>query len=515
MSMKRILTFCLLLLLCFGVQAQVQRGLKGNYNTENFPEISFVWNNANPEILEKPQFNLSENDKNIDFKFAVLPKNNIEQNKKSILFLWEDMASHRGQSDFTRNVLSRFFNETRLSENDKFNIAVFNRKKDSERSVLRTLLPDFINDSYRLSNVVKNHKSSTEHFREYHQQSDLYLAINNGVDLLKKQPADRIGIIVVITAGLNIKAAGASTEMETVRKNALEAGIPVYVIKYPVFGDTPEVNSLAESTYGFSTASTNVETALIELQNFYRNFNSRCYGQDYKITFTTAAKQDGKPHPIRLSIDKVPQQIPPFTAPNMTFGLWVKKYLWQFITSIVVFIGMVVMFVILLIRSKRKREATIQSNLENVRQEANAKTNAARQEAERIRQEQLSYQQKQEREKRQAEQQIEEERLARLMQTKNLFPRLQCSFDNNNFTHNISKIKTTIGRGKDNDLVLNHETVSGRHAEIVFTGSVFEVTNKSKSYTKGIIINGQFFQHAVLKSGDMIGLGDAVITFYV
>ena len=502
-----------LLSLCLGVQAQVQRGLKSSYNTENFPEISFVWNNANPEILERSQFVLTENDKNIDFKFAVLPEGNTELQKKSILFLWEDMASHRGQSDFTHNLLSRFFNETTLNENDKFNIAVFNRKKDTERIVLQTLLPDFVNDSYKLSNAVKNHRNKNEHFREFPLQSDLYLAINNGVDLLKKQPSDHIGIIIVVTAGLNIKAAGASTEMETVRKNALEAGIPVYVIKYPIFGDTPEVNSLAASTYGLTTASVKVETALSELQSFYRNFNSRNYGQDYKIIFTTTAKRDGKTHPIRLTIDKVPQRIPPFTAPDMTFSLWVKENLWLFINLVAAFIGIVVLIVILLLRSKKRKEAAIQTNLENVRQEAEAKTNAARQEADRIHQEQLAYQQEQEREKREGKAKAEKERLTRLMHTKNLFPRLQCRVGNDSFTYNVNKPVTTLGREADNDVVLSHPKTSRYHAEIVFTGNDFKIIDKGS--TNKVIINGQFFQRAMLKNGDIIVLGEAVITFYL
>jgi hypothetical protein len=497
------------------VQAQTQRGLKDNYNTEKFPEISFVWNTANPEVLERSQFTLTENDQNIDFQFANLPKNNIPQTQKSILFLWEDMVSHKGQTDFIRNLLIRFFSETTLTNNDRFNIAVFNRKKDTEKKMLQTLLLDFEVDSYKLNNVVKNYKNDNRHFNEFPLQSDLYLAINKGIDLLKKEPSDRIGFIVVITAGLNIKAAGASTEMETVRKNAMEAGIPIYVVKYPIFGDTPEINSLAESTYGLSTASIKAETALHELQGFYKNFNTRSYGQDYKITFTTIAKRDGKAHSIRLFIDKVPQQISSFNAPNMTFGLWIKENLWLFIGLVASFVVIVVLVIILLVHNKKKNAALIQANLENVRQEADAKTNAARQQAEKIRQEQIDFQQKQEREKHVAAVQAEHDHLVRLMQTKNLFPRLQCKVEGNTFTYSVNKPQTTLGRNADNDVVLNNQTVSGFHAEINFTGGAFEIVNKSKSYKQGIIINGQFFQQATLKSGDMIGLGEAIITFYV
>jgi len=510
--MKQILLLCLLLL-CLSLQAQIQRGLKNDYDTENFPEISFVWNNANPEVLEHQQFVLTENDRSIDFKFAVLPKKNIEQKQKSILFLWEDMAEHKGQLKFSRNMLNRFFSETTLYGNDQFNIAVFSRKKDAEISVMQMLLPDFVNDSNKLSNAVKTHKGNNEQFKKFPLQSDLYLAINNGIDLLKKQPSKCIGIIVAVTAGLNIKASGASTEMETVRKNAIDAGIPVYVIKYPVFGDTPEVNSLAASTYGLSFASINSETALSELQDFYKNFNSRCYGQDYKITFTTGAKRDGKPHAIHMAIDKVPQRIPSFVAPNMTFGLWIKENLRMFIGILISFIAIMTLLILLWIRNKKKKEAVIQANLDNIRREADAKANIAYQEAERNRRAQLAYQQKQENEKREAAVKTEAERLVKLMQTKNLSPRLRCKVDNNNFTYTISKPVTTIGREADNDVVLNHPKTSRHHAEIVFTGINFEIIDKESA--NKVIVNGQFFKRATLKNGDIIGLGEAVLSFYV
>ena len=74
---------------------------------------------------------------------------------------------------------------------------------------------------------------------------------------------------------------------------------------------------------------------------------------------------------------------------------------------------------------------------------------------------------------------------------------------------------TQLARYDSNDVVLPHQTVSGYHAEIRFNGVAFEVVNRSHSYKQGIIVNGQFFQQCLLKSGDKIGLGEALITFYV
>ena len=77
-------------------------------------------------------------------------------------------------------------------------------------------------------------------------------------------------------------------------------------------------------------------------------------------------------------------------------------------------------------KNRKKKEASIQANLKKVREQAEI----ARQEADRIRQEQFE----QERKKCETEDQAEQERLTRLMQIKNLFPRLQCSDGNESFT---------------------------------------------------------------------------------
>lgn len=514
--MHKLLYICAVLLLTYSLSAQTQRGIKGQYNTENYPEVSFVWNSPNPTVLEKNTFILTdENDKEIDFHFSVMPKKNTEY-KKSILFLWEDMYSHSKQSDNARKLLIDFFNKTSFDQSTAFNVAVFNRKSDKEKNVLKPLSQNFTSDAGNLASLVANYEKSTRTFGkdEHPKETDLYLAINEGVNMLKKEPSDRVGIIVVITAGLNMKAAGASTEMETVRKNAVEAGIPVYAVKYhQIAGNAPEMNSLAESTYGQTILLTDnkVDETVLALQNLYKKFDENCYGQDYKFSFTTTAKRDGKPHRLRMSVDKVPQLIPPFTAPSMTFGLWVKENLWLFILLILLLVVVIALAVWFILRSAKKRKMREEENKAQLQQEID-----------RANQDRLNWEnkQKQKEEAKQREEakkalDAENNRLMHLMHVKNMYPRLQCSVDGLSFTHTINQVVTKIGRNEDNDVVLPHQTVSGFHAEIRFNGAAFDIFNKSKSYTQGIIVNGQFFQQCTLKSGDKIGLGEAVITFYV
>ena len=514
--MRRLICSCIILIVLYSLSAQTQRGVKGQYNTENYPEVSFVWNSPNPSVLEKNTFILTdENDKVIDFQFTVMSKENTEY-KKSILFLWEDMYSHSKQSDNARKLLIDFFNKTSFDQSTAFNVAVFNRKSDKEKNVLKPLSQNFTSDAGNLASLAANYEKSTRVFGkdEHPKETDLYLAINEGINMLKKEPSDRVGIIVVITAGLNMKAAGASTEMETVRKNAVEAGIPVYAVKYhQIAGNAPEMNSLAESTYGQTILLTDnkVDETVLALQNLYKKFDENCYGQDYKFSFTTTAKRDGKPHRLRMSVDKVPQLIPPFTAPSMTFGLWVKENLVLFILLILLIVVLIAAVIWLVLSSVKKRKMREEENKDLLQQEI-YKANQDRRDWEN------KQKQKEEETQRESERKVreaEEKKLLQLMHTKNMYPRLQCAVNGTSFTYTVNRIVTKIGRKDNNDVVLPHQTVSGFHAEIRFNGASFDIFNKSQSYTQGIIVNGQLFQQCTLKSGDKIGLGEALITFYV
>jgi len=82
------------------------------------------------------------------------------------------------------------------------------------------------------------------------------------------------------------------------------------------------------------------------------------------------------------------------------------------------------------------------------------------------------------------------------------------------YTYSYSGSPTiTIGRDGDNDLVINHSKVSRHHAEIVLTNAGYEIIDRGS--TNRMIVNGRFVQRTILKNGDIIGLGEAIITFII
>lgn len=500
--MKRVIILLCIIGCAIGIKAQSQHGLKGGCDLENYPYVSFIWNTANPEMMDESEFQLKSEGVEI-YNKSVTPynlKDRYFNTPKNILILWEDMPSHAGQYDFARYLIMSFLSQD-LYTSDYFNVAVFNRKENG-KPLLNPLYSGFTNDTYTLLEMVNNYSASTKTYPSpYQVHSDLYQAVNDGVEMLKEQGSYTDNVIILITAGINIKAGGATTENGPVAELCVRENVPVYVIKYPSQGDAPEIDQFAKNTYGLSCTTTNKQDALYYLWDFYQQFDDRCYGKDYKITFQTNGVKDAAQHSVTMTVAKKSDIIVTYTAPERTFGeKLIDNIIWV-ILGILLIIGIIIWIIIASKKSKRK--------LDKAQQDAMI----AQQSAENTRREQEAYKQQVENEKRGKALLEENERLMKLMQVKNVYPRLQCSCDGRSFTYNVESIVTKVGRNSDNDVVFDNSSVSRHHASIVFNGTGFDIVDNGS--TNKVIVNGRFQSRASLKNGDIIGLGEAVITFYL
>ena len=68
-----------------------------------------------------------------------------------------------------------------------------------------------------------------------------------------------------------------------------------------------------------------------------------------------------------------------------------------------------------------------------------------------------------------------------------------------------------IGRGSNCDIVIEHSSVSNRHAQIIHQSGRWKIVNLVS--TNGIVINGQKKLSAYLSDGDKIGLGSVDLIF--
>jgi pSer/pThr/pTyr-binding forkhead associated (FHA) protein/tetratricopeptide (TPR) repeat protein len=69
----------------------------------------------------------------------------------------------------------------------------------------------------------------------------------------------------------------------------------------------------------------------------------------------------------------------------------------------------------------------------------------------------------------------------------------------------VSKTEVIIGRGQENDVVVDHRSLSRQHAKIVLNGSQYRVVDFNSS--NGTLVNGERYAQVDLKRGDVIELG--------
>jgi len=107
MKQHLLILFCLTGTLGFAQQKREVRDI----NVENFPKVSFIWNQYNPEIFGAETFSLFDNGKKIEFSFSHISNPEIPESNKTILFLWEDMPANLKQFDFAQSLLFYFLRD--------------------------------------------------------------------------------------------------------------------------------------------------------------------------------------------------------------------------------------------------------------------------------------------------------------------------------------------------------------------------------------------------------------------
>ena len=516
--------FLINILCLFPFFSYAQQGfLKGDIDTKNFPEISFIWNEYNPNILDASQFSVKENGIEVATKTEHFEVDSIQNKPKSILILWEDQPLYK-QLDFTQQVLLYFIKDISVNAtNDtinRFNIATFNRQQGND-AILNIGLPEFTNNLDAITDFLANWDYSGENSPYYRKdnkkpiETDFLLALKEGLDLLGKEPKNNTRAIVVITAGLSSKL-----ELSPIIINqSLQHKIPIYVILYPTSENKSKsaLQQLSIETYGQPILSDgNPELAKEELLKSFNELNRRHYGQDYKIIFTSQLNRDGKSYPLEFSSIGINYDITRYyKTPDFSLAVWVKEHLILFLILLVIIIAIITLGVIFGIKFFRKRKALITNQKQGVEKQKKQQVIEHKNLKDKLdaTQKELKKQQELiERKERELREQKQKEQLTKRMRAKNIQPRLIAV--NDGVAYNIDTVTTTVGRETDNNIVLSNPTVSGYHAKIIFNGSSFEIHDLNS--TNGVFVNGNRIESAELESSDIIQFGEEVDTkFYL
>ncbi len=92
-------------------------------------------------------------------------------------------------------------------------------------------------------------------------------------------------------------------------------------------------------------------------------------------------------------------------------------------------------------------------------------------------------------------------------------PKLELRFENSTLAEFPIALQTlSVGRGPDNDVVIDNLAVSTHHARVVPELDHYVVEDLQS--INGTFVNGQAVQRKILRDGDRIGIGKHVLVFY-
>ena len=222
---KEICIVLVSLILTTNLFAQQIGKIEHGFKVDSSPKISFIYHSYNPDVLSETSFwYLKEAGSNKKFHVDKLPAA-INSLPQTTFILWEDMAHNDyGQFDFTKKVLSCFFNHADIPASDKFAISAFNRRKNTS-SALINLTNGFTNNKSQIESAIQRYKHSTERYPQYPNRSDMYSAIRESMDLLA--PLKDAKAIIVFTSGYSMKNSGSDSETQVLLK-AQQLHILVY-----------------------------------------------------------------------------------------------------------------------------------------------------------------------------------------------------------------------------------------------------------------------------------------------
>ena len=516
--MKKICVLFLLAVLgSVPLAAQNQGYMKETFNSELFPEVSFVWHDDGAEILSKKDVRfLKESGLSMDFSMDQQARNDLNAGKR-VVILWEDFKEMSGgkdirvgQHDFIKKTIGQFLASNKIGSNDEFVIADFNRSRNTTM-VMQPLHSGFSGDLGMLGIVVESHQHSSIGFENAPNTSDLYSAVREALEMLQALPeGNESKAVYLFTAGHPRNVAGADSA-DQVLLLAQRYNIPVYIIEYASrSGVALEPANFAKATEGkFECFMQNEEDRACKVMlDWYDQIDDAFFGHDYLFSFTSNLKRGGDPQTIALNINGIEYQ-EQYMPPAFSLKEWIMEHLLLTILLILLLLALIILAIVLSVTSHKKKARKLKA-LEQQQQEAEAEAQQA------IAQANSSldaYKRQQEINRRADQERAELDRLAGLMKQKNVIPRLVCDVEGNKSSREITTPSFTIGREPDNDLQFNHPTVSRHHAKITYDGYGFYITDLGSS--NHVVVNGTPQMKTVLRSGDSIQLGQAKIIFYL
>ncbi|MCU0438407.1 MAG: FHA domain-containing protein [Raineya sp.] len=487
--MKKILILLWISLCAFQSIAQ-----KIDIDNQGFPNIKAKIISEKPITQENTK--ITQNSQAINF--IIAKDSNSQAGTKAIYFLVETSGFTSSQvvTHFKSGV-SDFIKST--PEGTLFNASSF-WKANSDSKILNNWSADFTNNKELF---VSEFNQKIKPVKDTIKQADIHKAIYDAIEYVSQSTNEPEKIIVVLTAGVNKSYSNFKIEdcIDKANSSKIKVYSLVYKTGFPYALDN--LKKLADKTNAQSEMVSGSSEITEKLNSFIDSSEKPSSGT-YEVSFTLPNPENLEG--IQISIDGKSQNIT-ITKPEGSKESSKNNNLILYIA-----IGFVVMagFVFVFIQRNQKAKKRQQEEQEALKKQME------QQKQQFLQEQQVLQQQLQNQQSIQQPTSIKEE--PKKFDPKKTYigvgggtPTLSVSGQGINKTFELHKPTMTIGRKEDNDIIIPVQTVSGSHAILSNEGGNWFITDNGS--TNGVIVNGNKVDKHILKQGDKIQLGGALMTF--
>jgi len=485
--------FFVLFLMLFGLYGSHAQNIE--VDNQSFPSIKIKIRSE--KSLTEKDIKITQDSKNIAFSLIENSDSTAAKgNGKAVYFLVET-------SGFTNTQVVNNFKSgingyiKSAPEGTLFNAASF-WKADSESKILNNLNADFTNSKDALMGEINQKIKAV---RDTIQQADIHKAIYDALDYVSKTSNNSEKVIVVLTAGVNKSYSNFKIEdcIDKANSHKIKVYSLVYKTGFPYALDN--LKKLADKTNAQSELVSSSSEITDKISSFVASEPKKPATDTYELSFTLPSPENTEN--IQISIDGKAQALT-ITKPEGTKSGSTNLPLYIGI-GFVLMAGMVYLFIQRSQKQKKKRE-----------EEQNALKNQMEQQKQQFLQEQQSLQQQLQNQQFIQQPTVVKEEPQKFDPKKTFIgvgggtPTISVVGQGINKTFELHKPTMTVGRKEDNDIVIPVQTVSGNHATFSNEGGNWYVTDNGS--TNGVIVNGNKIDKHILKQGDKVQLGGALIT---
>ncbi len=482
---KCIFLFCLGFCFFVGLKAQ-------NFNIENCEvlndnpykiKVDFTGN----KLIKKEEIKVQHGDKELDFEFQFDDSNSPKG--RVFCFLVETTGFSYGEpiKNF-KNAISQFLDL--LNPEDKVALCSFHEATLDKGTSLKILSKEFIEDKTTIKNLTNKLVAKID----TNAQSDIYKSIYEVLDWMSEQkdlPEEKY--LILLSAGIN--QSQSAIKREDCEKKSISLNIPIYSVINKTWtaysGDNFKLLSdNSKGKFMFVDKSQSITEFLSAAFNLDADKSILSY--KYKIIFQPENVQSGmNTFDLVIQDEKVKGEF-----------IIEKKMNTHFETILFLAAGVGVLLIGIGFFMKGKKEDNPSSKPSSTPVSHSNMTQTPPKSE--IKQSNL------------ANTIVNTPPIVEVQKTaiaSSNIPTLRIVSVNGTQNHRIEKLPLTIGREAYNDVVIQDNSVSKKHAELYFENGFFYLLDLDS--TNGLVVNGQKITKLQLKENEKVFLGNATIELYL